>query len=48
MFNKTEIRKPNYTIRMLLSYIHTDKLGETPSLKPFSHFTLACTHNNEL
>lgn len=47
MFAKTEIIKPNYTIRMLLSALSSDKEGDVPKLKPFSHFTLACTHDNE-
>lgn len=47
MFERTEIQKPNYTVRILLSHIYSDKTEENPVLKPFSHFTLACTHNNE-
>jgi hypothetical protein len=47
MFEKTEIKKPNFTIRMLLNHIHSAKAGDKPSLKAFTHFTLACTHNNE-
>lgn len=44
MFEKTEIKKPNYTARMLLSRIDSEKAKSPLQLKPFSHFTLACTH----
>lgn len=47
MFSKTEIQKPNYTIRMLLSDIYSETDEDKPKLKPFSHFTLACTHQSE-
>lgn len=47
MFEKTEIQKPNYTARMLLSRIDSESSEGTLQLKPFSHFTLACTHEDE-
>lgn len=47
LFSNTEVQKPNYTIRMLLSDIQSEKGGDKPKLKPFSHFTLACTYQNE-
>ena len=47
MFARTEIIKPNYTIRMLLSSLSSNQGSDAPKLKSFSHFTLACTHDNE-
>ena len=37
---------PEYTIRMLLGNVHSES-KEVPTLKPFSHFTLGCTHADE-
>jgi hypothetical protein len=46
MFERSEIQKPNYTVRLLLSHIYSET-GEDIRLKPYSHFTLACTLRDE-
>ncbi len=38
---------PAYTVRMLLTDIQVPEGTESPKLKPFSHFTLSCTVEDE-
>ncbi|MFI4919101.1 MAG: hypothetical protein ACHP65_06060 [Legionellales bacterium] len=38
---------PAYTLRMLLGAINSPINAENPKLKPFAHFTLACTSKDE-
>ncbi len=38
---------PAYTVRMLLSNITSAQCTDIPKLKPFSHFTLACTRDDQ-
>lgn len=48
MFNlKQNLKAPAYTARMLLTNLISRRGIEAPKLKPFSHFTLACTLEDE-
>ena len=48
MFRFTTAPKgPEFTARMLLTDITSPEQAETLRLKPFTHFTLACTLENE-
>lgn len=45
--DSTTIKPPAYTVRMLLDHIKSSTEADIPKLKPFSHFTLACTVEDE-
>lgn len=47
MFAQTEIKKPNFMARLLVNRIDSENAEGTIELKPFSHFTLVCTHADE-
>ncbi|MFI4919102.1 MAG: hypothetical protein ACHP65_06065 [Legionellales bacterium] len=46
-FTAPKQQGPAYTLRMLLGTINSPIDAESPKLKPFAHFTLACTSADE-